>query len=312
MSYSTGSATTVVNMMSAFRSFAVANAGMTLSINRTEQVPSASVDPLDAYTVICLSKTGQHWWFRYRSNKVFGFPCSSNAGADWANITNRPLNDSELTPIFEPFTSYHLHSEGSMVHAALEMSNGSWTHMNIFSLTKYGSFTGGHGLGVTNCLTDSSFGPDISGTYHNYMFGTPAMNDGGGLFMSRMYLPYNGKQYANIGVPISHSSTDYNGALFAHHVNGVGDRILRDCPNAFNGRTFGVRMEAFLLDNAPGGSGLWLPLGYIPNIRAINIKDLNPKDVINTDWLAFPCQAKNAFLLNTYANSVNRGWAVRK
>lgn len=311
--YATGSATTVANAIAALIAFAVANAGMTQTVNRTERIPIDSLDPLDDYTVFCLTKGTRHWFFRHRVNRLFGFPCSSNAGGDWAAITNRPVSDTELTPIFAPFSSYHLFTEGTVVHMALEMSNGSWTHINFGEVTKYGAFTGGHYLGLTNTPTDISLGPDPSGNSHQYLFGPPVgVNVLAGLKPSRIYLPYNGKQYASFGGTILTEDLDYSNALAIAWTPGANDRVLRDQPNAANGRALAPRIEMYIADNAPAGSGLWRSLGYLPNIRPINIEGFNAKDVVNTDWMVFPTQAKNAFLIDTYANSYYRGWAVQK
>jgi hypothetical protein len=52
-------------------------------------------------------------------------------------------------------------------------------------------------------------------------------------------------------------------------------------------------------------------MGYVPNLRLINIALLNPKDVVNTDWMVFPLQSKTG-LSGSYAKTLNYGWAVRK
>lgn len=309
MSYATGSATTIDNLMAAVLAFAVANAGMAASSTTTAYIPVAGgSDPLNLYNIASLSKSGRYWYFRWRVDALFVRPSISSSGT-WEAMASKPQYDTQCRPLFPPFTSYHLFTEGTVVHVAIEMSNGSWTHVNFGDITKYGTFTGGHYLATMYSLPES-----YSGDYMVFPLFGPILDIGVvGFASSSAYLPYNGKNYASFGSPGSMSDLDPNhNVIMATGQNvGVVDCLIADQPNVFNDRATGPRLEVFLADNATAGSRLWMPLGYIPNIRPINIRDLNAKDIVNTDWMVFPCQSKNA-ASSVYTDTGNRGWAVRK
>lgn len=290
--------------MDALMAFAVANAGMTETVRRTETISSQS------WTVVCLSKSGRHWWFRWRTSSVFGMPSSSNAGAAWATLTDRPSQDAEVAPIIEPYTSYHFFTEGTCVHAAVEMSNGAYVHMSFGDITKFGSWTGGHYFANTRTLyNDPSHYNIPDSNNHHFMFMGFDKGVVSNTQRSIMYVPYNSKNYAYIQDSVV---SGFNTVIAAGFSGGIYNRFIANSPNAFNDRTVGVPIMMYLLENASGGSNLHMPLGYVPNIRFINIRDLAPKDLVNTDWMVFPLQSKNTGLQNSYANSGNYGWAIRK
>jgi hypothetical protein len=319
MAYATGNAATVDALMNALISFSIANAGMTEVVRRTETISTLS------WTVVCLQKGTSFWWMRFRDSACYGFPATSSAGATWATITGRPASESWLAPLIQPFTSYHFFSEGTTVHMAAEMSSGAYAHLNFGDITKYGSWTGGQYFAVTrtsfNISADASSvalfdhcWPFTGYQTDNNRVGTNATS---GLGWSFIHLPYNGRDFATLGQTGYSSSgvaATYNRTFcfgYSQHLAEASSPIFHS-PNAYNNRSLGLRLEIFLKDAIGGGSGLLQPIGYVPNLRFINIANLNPKDVINTDWMVFPCQFKNGALLNSYSNSQNFGWAVRQ
>jgi hypothetical protein len=252
---------------------------------------------------------------------MYGMPATSSAGASWSAITGRPASESRMAPIIQPFTSYHFFSEGTTVHMAAEMSSGAYTHLNFGDITKYGSWTGGQYLAVTRtAFASASYFDVVSPFRHGWPFtgyqsdndmGSGSPNNG----WSFIYLPYNSRDFATLGqTGYASGVTTYNRTYtfgFSQHIVDASGPMPY-APNAYNNRSLGLRLEVFLKDAISGGSGLLRPIGYIPNIRLINIANLNPKDVVNTDWMVFPCQFKNGALLNSYATSGNFGWAVRQ
>jgi hypothetical protein len=306
MTYATGSATTVDNLMSALFTFAVANAGMTLGSLSAEQVPAFTTDPAHLFNRRSLTKGGRSWDFLWNLVDFRCRPGLADSSA-WESVAVKPAADSVWFPLLPPFTSYHLFTEGSVVHLAVEMSNGGWTHMNFGDVTKYASFTGGHYLSITS--TDPGISVGNTDNYKFCLFGSFQDNGIGGAFgtqSSSMYIPYNGRDFSFFVDTLS------PGVLAAAHTPDVIDTLIANQPNVFNGRVFGPRLELFLYNDASGGSRLLMPLGYVPNLRAINIRDLNAKDLVNTDWMIFPCQGHNSFVVGSYANTFDRGWAVRK
>lgn len=316
MAYATGTAATVDALMSAVMSFAVSDAGMTLAVSRTETISSAS------WEVRCLSKGSSYWWFRWKVNDVYGMPATADTGATWATVTGRPTNDSRLWPIIAPFISYHLFTEGTVVHVAVEQASSAFQHFNFGDMTKYGTWTGGHYVGMsyqywassTTHLTGLAATNYLSACGFNQMSGQGADTAANGAF-SYLYAPHVSRNYAASWQGPSGST--YNKVAYWGYMDGGSSSegwasaLLDAGPNVFNGRAPGLRMEAMMKDR--GGTSLYLPLGYIPNIRFINMENLAPLDLVNTDWMVFPLSKKGLVgVHNTYVGSGTYGWAVKK
>lgn len=321
MTYATGSGTTIASVMDAMSLFAQANAGMTESIRRTETIHNrAGVN--ESMTVICLTKGASNWWFAYGATDCQGFLADSNAGTVFT-VTGgiQAPSITRIWPITPPYTSYHLMTEGTVVHVAFEMSSGAWAHLNFGDLTKYGTWTGGSFLGATNAdggATTSFFG--IAGVPgFNGIFGETQANPSGAgssTLTSKIRMVKGTRNYGNLdGYTVIGTNDAVTTPCCALGLStGHSDMLVRDQPNIFNNRSMGPRLEVFASDTSvifTGGTNLWLPIGYVPNIRFINVALLNPKDLINTDWMTFPLQSKIG-LASTYANTLNYGIAVRK
>lgn len=313
MTYATGSATTIANVMDAMSTFAQAHAGMTESVRRTETIVNSLALP-ESMTVICLTKGSSNWWFAYGLVDCRGFLADSDGGTVFftTGAVQAP-SVTLLSTIAAPFTSYHLFTEGTVVHVAFEMSSGAWTHLNFGDITKYGTWTGGSYLGaVTVVFFSGIFAVNgIFGDQQNNPFGA-----GQSTLTSKIRVSKGSRNYGNFdGYSATLNVNDgvTTPACAASWSPGLFDTILRDQPNVFNNRAMGVRMELFISDTNgifSGGTNLWLPLGFVPNIRFVNIALLNPKDLINTDWMVFPIQAKSA--ISGFATTGNFGIAVRK
>lgn len=307
MAYSTGSAATTVALLDTILAFAVTQLGA------TETYRAADGDD-GTYTIICLSKGSSHWWFRVKEGTVHHMPGKANTftgGSGWSDITDKPNAHTSWSPISPPYTSYHLFSEGNVVHAVVEMASGAYTLLSFGDPIKFDTWTGG-------AFTESFYGNTglsyyNSPTSHQYPFSGNQVGTFWSTGAGRMYLPYNGKDYATFGYGLS-ANAQYNNVNGTGYAKGVQDGFIANSPNAFNNRTAGVPVHLFLLDNAPDpvGSDLHVPIGVVPGIRFVNIKFLNPQDVINNDWMVFPCQSKNLGLLNTFVNTGNFGWALQQ
>lgn len=301
--------------MTAVVSFAVSNAGMTVAVSRTETILAAS------WEVRCLSKGSSYFWLRWKSDDVYGMPATASTGATWAAVTGRPTDDSRWYPVSAPFNSYHLFTDGTMVHCAAEQSVGAWQHFTFGDITKYGSWTGGHFVGMTYTWWNNSTifltNPAPAANYSACGF---TMTDAPFGFVSSngtysyLYAPKSGRDYASAQGAATPAT--YN-KMFVWGYGGGGtnigdyEQLATAQLNNFNGRTPGLRMEAFMYDD--GASLHWMPIGYFSNIRMVNIRDLSPADTINTDWMVFPlCKKSAGGTFNVATTSANYGWAIRK
>jgi hypothetical protein len=310
MTYATGSATTTANLMDAVLAFAVANAGMTEVVRRTETISSIS------RTVVCLQKGSSYFWFYWSSNEVRGMPATGSGGSTWATVTGRPTNDSRLFPLAEPYTSYHLFTEGNVVHAAFETSAGWWQHMSFGNITKVGSWTGGHYVYMQNVDVSASFFNNPVSSEHRWLFKSLGMSTSSSINFtsgqgSFIHAVHNSKNYGAFdGSSTTH--TNYNTIHPSGFMVGIFDQVLTCAPSAFNNRSPAFPVNIFLRDNASGGSNLLRLAGSVPSVRILNIKNLNAKDLINTDWMVFPLQSKNLGSSGNYVNSGNYGVAYKK
>lgn len=320
MTYATGSAATIPNVMDAMSTFAQANAGMTESKRRTENIINHA-GASESMTVICLTKGTSNWWFAYGATDCQGFLADTNNGTVYHNTAGVQSSVTRIFPIAAPFTSYHLFTEGSVVHVAFEMSSGAWTHLNFGDITKYGAWTGGSYLGVDN--------QDLSGAGLTTFFGNGVGNAifggvnnfnpfgaGDSAQASKIRITKGSRSYGVFdGAPNLATNDGGTTPCCALAVTaGVIDALTRDSPNIFNNRAMGPRLEVFVSDTSvifAGGTNQWLPIGFIPNIRFINVALLNPKDLINTDWMAFPIQSKTGSVGN-FQKTSGAGLAVRK
>lgn len=323
MTYATGSGATIASVMDAMSLFAQTNAGMTESVRRAETIHNR-LGVNETMTVICLTKGSSNWWFAYGPTDLQSFLADTNGGAVFGTTggTQAP-SISRVWPVAPPFTSYHLFTEGTVVHVAFEMSSGAWAHLNFGDVTKYGTWTGGSYISVTNAgdngidATSATFLNSATLIGFQGLFGELGSNGSGHTqSTSKIRITKGARTYGNFNynsqIGLNDGATTPVCALAL--TPGVSDMLTRDQPNIFNNRAMGPRLELFVSDTNiifAGGTNLWLPIGFIPNLRFINIALLNPKDLINTDWMTFPLQAKVG-LLNQFAGSGNYGIAVRK
>jgi hypothetical protein len=319
MTYATGSASTIANVMDAMSLFAQANAGMTETKRRAENIINR-VGASELMTVICLTKGLSNWWFAYGATDCQGFLADSNGGTVWHTTGGVQAGISRVWPISPPFTSYHLFTEGSVVHIAFEMSSGAWAHINFGDITKYGTWTGGSFFGFTNA--DGFLGTQVPGSGNNVngfnaIFGElqgNATGDGASSFTTWIRMTKGARSYGHCSPLLNLDDGATTPVIALGLTVGVADQLTRDQPNIFNNRAMGPRLELFASDTNvifTGGTNLWLPIGYVPNIRFISIALLNPKDLINTNWMTFPLQSKTG-LNGSFAQTFSYGIAVSK
>lgn len=313
--YSTGSAADLTALITAFVSFATANAGYTLHASRSETISGL------LYDVRALEKGGIYTWIRWRADNLYML-MSTGTGASWGTITGKykvSTNDVEtqIWPIQGPYTSYHLFTDGIRVFCAAERSNGSYQHFGIGSVNKFSAWTGGEFCvgQYFNTSQNLSFNTNV----HGYMFGTGPTQTVGGSAISPTYQRSSSVivQYGSrLGVACQWTPQSQLTMPSFFYTTGVSKAMLDgpilNSPNSFNGRTVLFPVICSLYDN-DGGSNLLMPLGDIPNLRIVNIANLNPKDTVNTDWMVFPLNIKNQpSVPDQYIDTGDYGWAYKK
>lgn len=218
-----------------------------------------------------------------------------------------------MSGLYGPLAGYHLFITEDYVHLAVEVVTGSFTHMCFGTIDKAGPFNGGD---------------YVTGTAWTY----------------RYWYDYN--KSSEMNSPTSY----YNATLFDSYMN-LGSPYYQDCNNArirfdadgavgnwlsFGGGACGFMRNDSLVWNTLGNrnpstfntmspllpsiitalrpSGGYAIMGTVKDVRAINITNYQPKDIItlgNDEWMVFPMIRKGT---GTYREAVsgNLGIAYRK
>ncbi|TEI44613.1 hypothetical protein IPC632_24830 [Pseudomonas aeruginosa] len=313
MAYQTGVASGLADLISALQTFCAAN-GFTVGPSWT--FSSGSGTTLTNWQVRSLVKNGVYFTMHYGvsggsaySRDVLLMNTStavSSSGDPNTQVGACPAN-CRTDMLGGPYVGYHFFSDGYGVNVAVEVVTNVFVHFNFGELQKNGAWTGSQYVMGTALYTRSGSGPyDLFDSY-NFI---PFFNGNIGDAFSD-YGSLGGHIRTPIGDPTAYcrraftSTTSFWTPLADNH-----GRQLVDCsPNSQNGRSVIVPANALVASS--GQSGPFYQLGYVANAGAINITNLNPKEVVNTDWMVFPIQQKNGPSTN-YINSQNYGLAYRK
>lgn len=313
MSYSTGVPSSTTNLIASLINFLVSDGGFTLG--NTWTFTSANSNPdgggtFSNYTARALSRDGQYvtlFWKTTSPDYLHLNSCTNNPTSGLPNQQTGAASNSMPIELGTAPLRYHFFSNGNSVNAAVEWLGGVYQHINIGVITKYGAFTGGLYVSGSFWSRNDPNGPN----YRNWD-------------TSYHIRPFDGLSSLNTGTN-GHVRVDYLGqsvALFSN-ANLAGNvcvglqlfsRFMIDrSPNAYNGRAVLAPIEILLGLEDLSIPSHHKPLGRVDNVAYINITNLNPLDVILTDWMVFPLSAKNSggTVASGYINSGNYGIAYR-
>jgi hypothetical protein len=300
MAYQTGVSSTMSDLVTALVNFAVAN-GWT----------NAGTWTSSGDTIIALTRSGAEYvTLGHNTSALYLNTASAVAGSGaTAAQTNAAPQNFVVRPIAPPHVGYHLFTDGLAVHCAVEVVAGVFTHINFGLMTKNGTWSGG--TFVTGSCQTTNVGPpytDVFSRYNTPPFGyAQNVGDSNGFQASPSHFrsSINGSgRTAGFGwAPVG---MDYGvGSLW---MPDIGLTLLT-APNAANGRA--VIAPVTVLQASSGTSVPFYQLGHVPNCGGCNIANLDPKAVINTDWMVFPIGQKNG-PGTSYINSGNRAMAYKK
>lgn len=233
-------------------------------------------------------------------------------GANWRNLS--------ITPITGPYVGYHFFTDGAAVNVAIELVPNIFTHLNFGTVTKNGAWSGGQY--ITGLRQGNIAYGLMSAIQNSYPF-KAANQDGSNPSYAGSLAPDQGFMRQGITVTgwadFAASSVQYNvgqympsNPVVVNHAvcANMGMRLLNSSPNGFNGRAALLPVVLTMSSNIEGGGGMY-QIGCVPNVAMLNIRDLEPKAVINNEWMVFPLSQKNGNG-STYMNSANYGIAYRK
>ena len=204
------------------------------------------------------------------------------------------LTRMSLFGVSSSYKGYWFFTEGTCVHAVLEIVPGVFNHISFGNITKFGSWTGGSYIdaGVFN-----SYGSTSGITWYIPLDGSANFNS---TSISNTSPPFAGLTW--------YSAATYSGVIHANigvnDVHQIGNRsatrraFMFSDGSAFKTRTNGATLRAPLTPSyvrlRNSANNMYHLAGSIPGVRAVNIQLINPAEVVNTNWRVFPLVAKVA------------------
>lgn len=283
-------ATGIPDVISQLCAFAVTNAGFAAE---TDAVVSGS------RTMKRISKGGIYWHFvPYASGN--GILCFMSYTLE---TTDAPGTTSTAQPYVSRMSAWSFSSsfpnlylytdDSSVVYMCVELTTGIFNHIGFGSITKTETFTGGEFITAGDCEATyllssvtyfysvelSTNRPVYSGQYTNKSVGS------GLSFLRISGTNSDYRDFAPLGTTLNSNRAGFSG------VQGLNEEVLRDAPNEGTLRTPMLPMYVCVLDSV---SSLYRLSGYLPNIRVIPNKYVDPAELLLTTWQCFPLTQKNA------------------
>jgi len=299
MSYQTGVSGSVNDFIGALFSFLTA-ADFTESTSWT--------NGSDTYRT--LLKDGIYFVIAFNADNIFLNTATSLSGSGGTTAQPGAASSSMLVnKVTGPHISYHLFYDGMACNAVIEVATNVFAHLNFGFVTKNGVWTGG--AFVSGNYTTTTTNLDLLGSYNYLPFHTRTFNNDG-------QPPASVKQHLRSDITTVNGLSGF-GATFTNAstttfnkawVDAGGGRMLLNAnPNAFNGRS--VIVPITLIQSSTGTGGPYYQIGHIPNAGLINIANIEPKAIVNTDWMVFPIGLKGS-VGSTYIRSFNTAMAYRQ
>lgn len=303
MAYSTGISSSISDLVTAVISFATSN-GWTSGSSWTS----------GSYSLVTISKNSVHFVFQYKSDELFINTAKGVTGSGLATAqTNAVSLNCEVRPITGPHVGYHLFTDGVALHVAVEVATNSFTHFSFGEVTKTGTFAGGQFVTVQYAPPSATtagqldiLAGQVSWPFASNVVGTVQGN--GVTFLSHMRMDVLGTNRVHV----------FSGTITPDAANTCwsltwastcGRRLIEKSPNVFNGRS--VIIPHTIICSTSGVTSPYYQVGSIPNAGVLNIENIAPKDLVNTDWMVFPIGVKGT-TATTNINSRNFGVAYKK
>lgn len=197
-----------------------------------------------------------------------------------------------------PYVKYHMFggqegTEGNYFYCVVEKTAGLFAHFGMGDLDRIGD-TIGRFVVCLNWSYSAFYWRNVDSAYHQRLFdGHSSLNSG-----ERGHLAFH-QLTPDIGDPGYDPAVPENyifGYDNSHVFGGVGGSLNlyfgEDSPNAFNGRT--MLMPNYIHVDDRGSPSWQRIVGIAPAFRFLKMDNLQPEDIIDTDWMVFPLKTKNA------------------
>lgn len=313
MAYTVVAASTLDDVISQICAFAVANAGFT-------NEGTATYSGATRYRI---SKGGIYWTFvrsthnsRYHILGRMSYSISHTADPTTAN-GQRNWTEASFWGFSGPFTNLYLFSEGTCVFAVVEVTAGVFTHLCIGNITKLDTFEGGEFISGTLLDYGNSTGnpsvwqfQDASSSYNCTLFPANLSSKNAGAYTSAMrWVRPSGKvndqgDFASFGCNLNSNQAvgDTQG--------GFTEVLYERTPNSATSRSVLFPINIYNYDYTLA-NGLYHLSGVVPGIRHLNLRLLDPAEIVLNDWQVFPYCAKSSDKVK-YPYTANRGFAYKR
>lgn len=187
-----------------------------------------------------------------------------------------------------PYLAHHFFTDGQSVGVVVEIVHNIFVHFAFGRLEKNGDYVGGEYVTGTAVVSGGSGWSNIFNSYNQTLFDSA---DVGGSHSN--YSSVCGHMRTPAGGPTASLSRQLGTSRCwaSATANNYGRVLVNNSPNAFNGRA--VLAPVNFLQGSSGTSGPYFQMGTVSNIRILNIANLNPRDIVNTEWMVFPLSQKN-------------------
>ena len=311
MAYQTGTATDADDLLAKLRSFAVAQ-GWTINnyvagtnYDTVLQLSSGScfaniVSDQRTQTTYYFGVSQSMQWKTIRMKLATTYDANLSWDAQPGTWPSTSTDEIMINHMIGPFPSYHIFGNSQYLHLVIERTAGEFDHLMIGEVDKHGTVTGGaYGLSTFwHHQSNQIDNPDSSShalpaddkfTFNNISTA------------GRVLFPYDGYTWRRYG----DNQTAGERTVGIIRNSGLLESLLDSSPNDFNGVT-----PLFPVPVIVERVGvLYSPIGTIPDIRVLNIKNLQPGDSVflgPDEWVAFPVKAKKEPSLRD--GQPNSGW----
>ena len=185
-----------------------------------------------------------------------------------------------------PFVAYHFYvgdEDGSeYVHVSVEVSAGLYRHWALGQLVPFGAITGGVYCDSSYLETSAFQVNSPESTLHRHLCDANASDQ-----LAHVLLDYDGKvggQWQSVTAATTLTTTFHTGI---NRSNGLIYPLMEVGYQRWNLRTPPWPMMYF----ANRDSSLRSPIGRMPNIRAVNVRNFFPGEIITIgadEWQVFP------------------------
>jgi hypothetical protein len=278
IAYETGTATDTTDLINKLITFATAN-GWTVNTPSSGRV---------------FTKGGLYFGLNWDADDVW--LCGATgyaAGSAWSAQPGASTNQPRSNDMAGPYQGYHFFTDSSpdYLHVVVETTAGIYKHFQMGQLIKHGSFTGGeyvcavywHPTIVTASTTPNN--PDNA--HHAVPFDCEA---GSATASHRSAVRADIDSKTNNWMAFRDADT-WNGNYAKGCVRGQNRGILESLhersPSEFNQITPFLPM--LICGDRP--SSMTSPLGYVPDMRYVNMTNLTPASTITIgadEWIVFP------------------------